>query len=62
MLFKKPPNLKYTSLCIYIDQNAEKIKNPGEYPDVENTIYNYLWLLVKALAIKKHTYHSHRSF
>ena len=53
MLFKKPPNLKYTSLCIYIDQNAEKIKNPGEYPDVENTIYNYLWLLVKALAIKK---------
>lgn len=53
MLFKKPPNLKYTSLCIYIDQNAEKIKNPGEYPEIENTIYNYLWLLVKALAIKK---------
>ena len=53
MLFKKPANLRYTELCIYIDQNAEKLKNPGEYPEIENTIYNYLWLLVKALAIKK---------
>lgn len=53
MLFKKPPNLKYTSLCIYIDENASKLTNAGEYPEVENTIYNYLWLLVKALAIKK---------
>lgn len=53
MLFKKPHNLKYTSLCIYIDENAPKITNPGEYPEIENTIYNYLWLLVKALAIKK---------
>ena len=46
-------NLKFTDLCIYIDQNAPKIINPGEYPEIENTIYNYLWLLVKALAIKK---------
>ena len=53
MLFKKPANLKYTDLCIYIDENVHKIKNPGENPDIENTIYNYLWLLVKALAIKK---------
>jgi hypothetical protein len=40
-------------LCIYIDENASKLTNAGEYPEVENTIYNYLWLLVKALAIKK---------
>ena len=53
MLFKKPNNLKYTDLCIYIDQNAPKIVNPGENPEIENLIYNYLWLLVKALAIKK---------
>jgi hypothetical protein len=30
-----------------------KLVNPGEYPEIESTIYNYLWLLVKALAIKK---------
>jgi hypothetical protein len=53
MLFKKPSHLKFTDLCIYIDENATKITNPGEYPEIENTIYNYLWLLVKALAIKK---------
>lgn len=53
MLWKKPNDLKYTDLCIYIDENVPKILNPGEFPEIENTVYNYLWLLVKALAIKK---------
>lgn len=53
MLFKKPTNMKYTDMCMFIDDNVTKIVNPGENPDIENTIYNYLWLLVKALAIKK---------
>lgn len=53
MLWKKPNDLKYTDLCIYIDENVPKIVNPGEFPEIENTVYNYLWLLVKALAIKK---------
>jgi hypothetical protein len=53
MLYKKPSSLKYTDLCVYIDQNVPKLANPGEYPEIEGTIYNYLWLLVKALAIKK---------
>lgn len=53
MIYKKPPNLKYTDLCVYIDQNVPKIVNHGEYPEIEETVYNYLWLLVKALAIKK---------
>ena len=53
MLFKKPSNMKFTDLCIFIDENVPKIVTPGENPDLENLIYNYLWLLVKALAIKK---------
>jgi len=53
MLWKKPAGLKYTELCIYIDNNIQNILVPGERPDIENTIYNYLWLVVKALAIKK---------
>lgn len=53
MLWKKPNGMKYTEMCIFIDENVPKIKNPGENPELENTIYNYLWLLVKALAIKK---------
>ena len=53
MLWKKPNSLKYTDLCMFIDENVPKIVNPGENPELENTIYNYLWLLAKALAIKK---------
>lgn len=53
MLWKKPANMRYTQMCMYIDENVPKIVNPGEHPEIENTIYNYLWLLVKALAIKK---------
>ena len=53
MLYKKPSGMKYTEMCQYIDANVSKIVNPGEYPEIEATVYNYLWLLVKALAIKK---------
>ena len=53
MLWRKEPNMKYTDLCVFIDKNVSKIANPGEFPELENKIYNYLWLLVKALAIKK---------
>jgi hypothetical protein len=53
MLWKKPNGMKFTDMCIFIDENVPKIVNPGENPELENTIYNYLWLLVKALAIKK---------
>lgn len=53
MLWRKPANLRYTQLCMWIDSNLEKIKVPGENPEIENMIYNYLWLIVKALAIKK---------
>ena len=53
MQWKKDPSMKYTDLCIYIDNNIQNIINPGENPEIEDKIYNYLWLLVKALAIKK---------
>ena len=62
MLFKKPNHLKFTDLCIYIDQNTPKITNPGEYPEIEETIYNYLWLLVKALAIKKRMFQNFEDY
>lgn len=34
--------MRYTQLCMWIDENVEKLTNPGEYPEVENRIYNYL--------------------
>ena len=62
MIWHKPQDLKYTQLCMYIDENLEKIKVPGENPDIENTIYNYLWLVVKALAIKKCMFNSFQDY
>ena len=62
MLFKKPANMKFTELCIFIDENVPKIVNPGEFPELENTIYNYLWLLVKALAIKKRMFQNFEEY
>ena len=53
MQWKKPADLKYTDLCIYIDNNIQNIANPGEHPDIEDQVYNYIWLVIKALAIKK---------
>lgn len=53
MLWKKPSNLRYVDLCIYIDEHVPDILTPKENPIIEDTIYNYLWLIVKALAIKK---------
>lgn len=53
MEWRKDPNLHYTDLCIYIDNNVSKIIEPGKYPEIEDRIYNNLWLVVKALAIKK---------
>ena len=44
MIWKKPTNMKYTEMCIFIDENVTKIVNPGENPELENIIYNYLWL------------------
>lgn len=47
---------------MYIDENIEKLRNPGQYPEVENKIYNYLWLLVKALAIKKRMFQNFEDY
>ena len=38
------------------------IFNPGEYPEIESLVYNYLWLLVKALAIKKYMFNKFEDY
>lgn len=62
MLWKKSSNLRYVDLCIYIDKHVPDIIKPGECPALENTIYNYLWLLVKALAIKKRMFQNFQDY
>lgn len=53
IMWRKPDNLKYTDLCIYIDAHSAEIVNASEEDEVPNLIYNYIYLIVKALAIKK---------
>lgn len=62
MLWKKPADLKYTDLCIYIDEHVPQLLDPDCPDEIPNTIYNYLWLLVKALAIKKRMFNSFQDY
>lgn len=62
MLWKKPQGMKYTEMCMYIDANIPTIATPGKDQLVENTVYNYLWLLVKALAIKRHLFDNFKDY
>ena len=50
--FNKPPNLKYTDMCIYIDEHLNEIIETGSHPDVESKIFEYLYHVVYALACK----------
>ena len=49
----KDPKLKYTDLCIYIDENLPKIAEIGKYPAIESKIYEYTYHILYALACKQ---------
>lgn len=50
MLYKKPNNLKYTTMAIYIDENIYKSDHDQE------TIYKYLYFLAIMLAHKENLF------
>lgn len=62
MLYKKPANLKYTDLCIWVDANMDKIYPAGTDPAIENQVWNYLWLILKAIAIKKQMFENYADY
>lgn len=62
MKWRKDANMKYTEMCIFIDQHVSQLNDPNCPPELANTIYNYLWLLVKALAIKKRMFNSFQDY
>jgi len=62
MIFKKPENLRYVDMCIYVDKNVPQLLDPDCPTEIQDTIYNYLWLLVKALAIKKRMFKAFQDY
>ena len=50
MLYRKPENLKYTSMAIYIDEN---VYDPSYDPE---TIYQYLYFLSLMLSRKQNLF------
>ena len=62
MQWHKPSDQKYTDLCIYIDKHIPDIADEGAHPDIEDRVYNNLWLVVKALAIKKCLFNSFQDY
>lgn len=62
MLWTKPANLRYVDLCIFVDQNVSRLAEEDCPEDLKDLIYNYLWLLAKALAIKKRMFNSFQDY
>lgn len=61
MIWRKPANMKFTDMCVYVDQHIPDLVS-GENKEIENTVYNYLWLLIKALAIKKNMFSNYNDY
>lgn len=51
--YHKPANMKYTDMCIFIDQHMPETVNNGEYPYIESKIFEYLYHIIYALACKQ---------
>lgn len=62
MLYRKPKDLKYTDMAIYIDANISKIAEVGENPEIEATIFKYLYLICYALACKKNFFYKFEDY
>lgn len=55
MAYTKPPGLKYTTMCIYIDEHIKKWYNGEKLTEEEEeTIYKYLYLLYYNVACREH--------
>lgn len=55
-LFKKPKDVRYTDMCIWIDNNFYK-------PDCDyNQAYTYMWLLAYMLACKARYFNTKRDY
>lgn len=50
--YNKPKGLKYTDMCIFIDKNFADTINPNEKPELEAKIFEYLYHIIYALALK----------
>lgn len=57
MLYKKPPNMRYTQLCMYVD---EHIRDDDE--KAKETCFEYLWNIFYILAVKGKMFNSGRDY
>ena len=52
LTYSKQNGLKYTEMCMWVDENAKYIKNTNEYPEIEAKVFEYLYHVLYALAYK----------
>ena len=62
IMWRKPEGLKYTDLCIFIDEHSAELANDNPNDQTVNLIYNYIYLLVKALSIKKRMFENFNDY
>lgn len=57
MLYKKPPNMRYTQMCMFIDNNIR-----SEDKRVKETCFEYLWHIFYILAVKQKMFKNARDY
>lgn len=62
MMWKRPSGVKVTSLCIFIDKNIDKICGEERDEELENKIYNYIWLIIRSLVQKKNYFKNYHDY
>lgn len=61
-MWKRPSGVKVTDLCIFIDRHIDEIVESGVHPELEDKIYNYIWLIVRSLAQKKNYFKDYSDY
>lgn len=62
MVWRRPSGTSIVALCIEVDNNIDKIVVPELYPELENKIYNDIWLIVRSLSQKKNYFQNYADY
>lgn len=61
-IWKRPSGVRVTQLCIFVDSHIDEIVEAGKNPELEDKIYNYIWLIIRSLAQKKNYFKNYDDY
>ena len=62
MQWRRKSGVKITDLCKYVDAHSQELKDCEEDGELENNIYNAIWLIIRAIAQKKGMFRNYQDY